>query len=78
MIKFVFLLLLLCTVDLLSQDYAGYEKGLVLDPFVGAGNTIITALKLGRRAIGIETYDKYIEIINKRIEPIMKQTRLFI
>lgn len=57
---------------------AGYEKGVVLDPFAGAGNTLTTALKLGRRAIGIEIYDKYVEIINKRIEPIMKQTRLFI
>ena len=54
---------------------AGFTSGIVLDPFAGAGNTIITAIKMGRRYIGIEIYDKYCELINKRIE---RERNLFI
>jgi len=41
--------------------------GLVLDPFVGSGTTIIAALKHGRRAIGIELNPRYVEIAERRI-----------
>lgn len=43
------------------------EGGIVLDPFAGAGNTLTTAKKLGRNFIGIELYQKYVDIINKRL-----------
>jgi len=44
------------------------EGGIVLDPFGGAGTTMIVARKLKRNAILIELNEKYIKIANKRIE----------
>ena len=43
------------------------EKGIVLDPFMGAGNTLICAKKLIRDGIGIELYGNYFEMAEKRI-----------
>jgi len=40
---------------------------IVLDPFMGSGTTAIVARKLGRRWVGIELNEKYIEIANKRM-----------
>ena len=53
--------------------------GVVLDPFVGSGTTIIAALKHGRKAIGIELNPEYIDIAHKRIarECELQQGRLF-
>jgi len=42
--------------------------GIVLDPFMGAGTTAVVAKKLGRRFIGIELNQKYIEMAERRIE----------
>jgi len=40
---------------------------LVLDPFAGAGTTLMVALRLGRRAIGIELNPEYVKLANNRI-----------
>ncbi len=42
------------------------EGGLVLDPFVGTGTTVAVAQSLGRRGIGIELSEKYVEIAMRR------------
>ncbi|RLF04628.1 MAG: hypothetical protein DRJ64_06670 [Thermoprotei archaeon] len=55
---------------------AGWKPGIVLDPFAGSGTTNIVAEKLGRNSIGIEINPNYIEIIRKRFEPFLKQTKL--
>ena len=47
---------------------AGSREGdLILDPFVGSGTTIVTAMQAGRRSIGIEINPEYIEIAKRRI-----------
>lgn len=40
---------------------------IVLDPFSGTGSTVAAALKLGRKAIGIDLSEHYIEISEARI-----------
>lgn len=44
------------------------EKGVVLDPFFGAGTTGLVAKKLGRKYIGIELNEEYIKIAEKRLQ----------
>ena len=55
---------------------AGWESGVVLDPFLGSGTTALVALKFGRRFIGIEINRKYCEMALQRIEPYLGQRKL--
>jgi len=47
---------------------AGFEPGVVLDPFMGSGTTAAIAKKLGRRFIGIELNPAYVRLAEERIK----------
>jgi len=54
----------------LIQLYS-YPGELVLDPFAGSGQTLKVARRLGRRYVGYETIEKYVEYARSRLtEPL--------
>jgi site-specific DNA-methyltransferase (adenine-specific) len=52
------------------------SKGLILDPFMGSGSTIVAACKSGFNYYGIDQDEHYVEISKYRIENIISQTKL--
>ncbi len=54
---------LLERIILMSTD----ENDIVLDPFVGTGTTVISAKRLGRRFIGIDIDEKYVNITKDKL-----------
>lgn len=50
----------------------------ILDPFMGSGTTLVAAVKLGKRGIGIEKDPKYFDIACRRVEQAYAQPDLFV
>lgn len=44
------------------------ENGIILDPFCGTGTTMLAAMKLGRKSIGIDLYKQYLDIAERRCQ----------
>ena len=42
----------------------------VLDPFVGSGTTLAVAQRLGRKGVGTDINDEYLELAQKRLAKI--------
>ena len=42
-------------------------NGVLLDPFVGTGTTLVAALQLGRRGIGIDLSHEYLDLASQRL-----------
>jgi len=55
---------------------AGFDGGIVLDPFIGSGTVGVVAVKHNRKYIGIELSQSYIKMAEKRIAPYTQQTKL--
>ncbi|HEX2997378.1 MAG TPA: site-specific DNA-methyltransferase, partial [Anaerolineales bacterium] len=45
-----------------------FSNEIVLDPFMGSGQTALAALKAGRHFIGYEVIEEYCELANRRIQ----------
>jgi DNA modification methylase len=45
-----------------------FEGEVVLDPFMGSGQTAIAALQSGRHFVGYEAEERYVSLAWKRIE----------
>lgn len=58
----------LCRIPLLATCHEG---GVVLDPFCGTGTTLIAAHMLGRKSIGIDISQSYLEMAKERFESLL-------
>ena len=50
-----------------------YSNEVVLDPFMGSGQTALAALKAGRHFVGYELNEEYLELAKNRIEHFGKE-----
>lgn len=53
------------------------KNGVILDPFCGTGTTLVRAMQLERKGIGIEGNPEYVKIAERNIEPYLTQNNLF-
>lgn len=44
----------------------------VLDPFLGSGTTVVSAIKGGRRGVGIELTEKYFDLAEREIQSVVE------
>lgn len=51
----------------LIKAYTTSRQKNILDPFVGAGSTLVAAKTLGRHGIGFDISEKYVEIATRRL-----------
>jgi len=54
-------------VERLIETFFPLDGELVLDPFAGSGSTPLAAVRLGKRAVGLELSPDYVTLANERI-----------
>ena len=52
-----------------------YEEDVVLDPFVGSGQTCLAALECNRYFLGFDLVDEYVELAQARVNEYLQATR---
>lgn len=62
----------------LMRVFVEWTDGVVLDPFMGSGSTLVACARLGRKAVGIEIDPGYFDIACKRIEQAYAQPDFFV
>jgi len=45
-----------------------FKEEVILDPFIGSGQTAIAAIKTGRYSVGYEINEEYVKLAEKRIK----------
>jgi DNA modification methylase len=62
----------------LIEQFLGWTRGTVVDPFMGSGTAGVACANMGRKFIGIEIDPEYFEIACERISAAHAQMRLFV
>ena len=50
---------------------SSFENEIVLDPFMGSGQTAIAAMRAGRTFVGYELNADYVKLANERIAQLL-------
>ncbi|MEW6507600.1 MAG: site-specific DNA-methyltransferase [Bacteroidota bacterium] len=59
----------------LIQLYS-FKDDIILDPFMGSGTTAVSAIKSDRKFVGYDISQEYIDLAEKRILPLLQQTKI--
>lgn len=62
----------------LMEAVVSWTKGLVCDPFMGSGTTLVACQRMGRAGTGIELDPEYFAIACKRVEEAARQPDMFV
>ncbi len=62
----------------LMQEVIGWTLGVVCDPFMGSGSTLVACQRMGRAGTGIELDPDYFDIACKRVDEAARQPDLLI
>lgn len=62
----------------LMRAVVEWTDGIVFDPFMGSGTTLVACAKLGRHGIGIEIDPDYFDIACKRVDEAYRQPDFFV
>jgi site-specific DNA-methyltransferase (adenine-specific) len=57
----------------LMETVVNWTSGVVYDPFMGSGTTLVACERLGRSGIGVEISPEYFDVACKRVEEAYKQ-----
>lgn len=50
------------------------KPGVVLDPFMGCGTTLVAAKEQGRECVGVEVSERYCEVAAQRLESVIQKS----